>query len=582
MRTFTFLFLILVFTNSVDAQNVGIGNTNPQSTLDLNGSLRIRSQEISTSNNQITLPIEVGNLIIIHENSAPFVVIDANPISGRKLIIENFTGINGSIGANLTPIPQGISEYMVTANLTWELISKENINAWNKNGNVNTNPTNDFIGTIDNKPLKIKTQNAERMLISENGNIGISNSTPTEKLDVSGNIKTNGEIKPNGFAGQANQVLTSNGNGTMQWASPASSEESSGSGTWGDCGVNGITAYQPVGNPNGSFNDEFAESVSISGDYAIVGAGDDTENGLLFAGSATIFKRNTASGVWESQEKLLNQSLAYGDQFGTSVSISGDYAIVGAYLDDEGSGLDNNGSATIFKRNTTTGVWESQGKLLNQDAANSDYFGHSVSISGDYAIVGAYQDDEGSGLTDNGSATIFKRNTTTGVWESQGKLVNPSAEDSDYFGYSVSISGDYAIVGANADDEGNGLVDNGSASIFKRNASTGVWEQNQLKLTNPIVDNNDYFGSSVSISGDYVIVGANADDEGSGLTNNGSATVYKRYGEVWLEIQKFTRANPKSGEYFGQSVSIDGNSKRFLVGAYGVGSQGLAFFGKVK
>ena len=638
MRLSIILFLFSFSFALLHAQNVGIGNTNPQSTFDLNGSLRIRSQVIFTSDNQIVLPIDVGNLIVVHENSVPFLVSDANPIAGRKLIIENFTGINGTIGGNSTTIPQGINEYVVSSNLTWELISKENINTWNMNGNLNTNPNNDFIGTIDSQPLKIKTQNTERILISENGNIGINTSTPSEKFDISGNIKTNGEIKPNGIAGQTNQVLTSNGNGTMQWASPASSEESSGSGTWGDCGVNSITAYQPVGNSNGTYNDEFGESVSISGDYAIAGAGDDSENGFLYTGSATIFKRNASLGIWESQVKLINPNAANLDNFGNSVCISGDYAIVGAYQDDEGAGLDNNGSATIFKRNTTTGVWESQIKLVDPYAASGDFFGYSVSISGDYAIVGAYQDDEGR-FSDNGSATIFKRNTTTGVWESQGKIVNPSAANFDNFGNCVSISGDYAIVGAFRDDEGSGLIDDGSATIFKRNTTTGVWENQgklidqvsashdqfgfsvsisgdyavvganrddesgftdngsatffkrntstgvweyQIKLTNPAAESDDYFGNSVSISGDYVIVGAYSDDEGSGLTNNGSTIIFKRYGEVWLDIQKFTRAKPKSYEYFGTSVSIDGNTKRFLVGAFGLQSyKGLAFFGKV-
>ncbi len=166
MRLSIILFLFSFSFALLHAQNVGIGNTNPQSTFDLNGSLRIRSQVIFTSDNQIVLPIDVGNLIVVHENSVPFLVSDANPIAGRKLIIENFTGINGTIGGNSTTIPQGINEYVVSSNLTWELISKENINTWNMNGNLNTNPNNDFIGTIDSQPLKIKTQNTKRNLIS--------------------------------------------------------------------------------------------------------------------------------------------------------------------------------------------------------------------------------------------------------------------------------------------------------------------------------------------------------------------------------------------------------------------------------
>ncbi|MES2772573.1 MAG: FG-GAP repeat protein [Bacteroidota bacterium] len=466
-------------------------------------------------------------------------------------------------------------------------------------------------------------------------NVGIANNNPTEKLDITGNIKTTGEIKPNGTAGLANQVLTATGTGSMVWANAATGELTSGSGTWGDCSVNNITDFQPVSNTDAAAFQRFGRSVAISGDYAIVGTTGESSN----AGSATIFKRNTSSGIWEPQGKLVNPNALADDYFGISVAISGDYAIVGATGDDEGAGLTNNGSATIFKRNTNTGVWEPQGKLVNQNAttygvfgisvgisgdyaivgasyddvggltdngsatiykrntgtgvwefqvkfvnaaaANSDRFGASVAISGDYAIVGANLDSEGAGLSLNGSATIFKKNTATGVWQSQGKLVNLNAATEDYFGSSVSISGDYAIVGSFGDSEGADLISNGSAAVFKRNTTTGIWEP-QAKLVNHGGASTEYFGYSVSISGDYALVGSNWDDEGAGLTNNGSATIFRRYGISWRQIQKFTDPISFSGEEFGKAVSIDGTSGRFLIGAAPEYSTGMAFFGKVK
>ena len=407
--------------------------------------------------------------------------------------------------------------------------------------------------------------------------------------------------------------------------------EAEGFGSWA-CSNASLIAYQPVGNFNGQIYNYFGISVAISGVYAIVGANSDNEG--FVGGSATIFKRNSGTGVWESQGKLTNPSAANSDLFGVSVAISGDYAIVGAYGDDEGIGLTNNGSATIFKRNSGTGVWESQGKLTNLNpvtddlfgvsvaisgdyaivganyddegfidngsatifkrnsgtgvwesqgkltdpsAAANDHFGNSAAISGDYAIVGAYRDDEG--FTDNGSATIFKRNSGTGVWESQGKLTNAVSANLDHFGYSVAISGDYAIVGAYFDDE-LGFTENGSATIFKRNSGTGVWES-QGKLTNPSAANSDLFGYSVAISGDYAIVGARSDDEG--FTDNGSATIYRRYGNVWRNLPKTSDPSAANYDYFGASVAIDGSTARFLIGAFGSSSyKGLAVFGQVK
>jgi hypothetical protein len=417
-------------------------------------------------------------------------------------------------------------------------------------------------------------------------------------------------------------------------ANTTSGEENTGSGTWGDCSVNNITAFQPVGDEDGQPQDGFGSSVAISGDYAIVGSPNDSEAGLFFNGSATILKRNAATGIWELQGKLLNPAGATNDEFGMSVAISGDYAIVGTPRDDEGAGLTENGSATIFKRNAGTGVWESQGKLVNSNAANNDNFGWSVAISGEYAIAGARGDDGDVSLNSAGSATIFKRNAGTGIWESQGKLFNATpvafawfgnsvgiSEDfaivgapednfgsatifkrntitgiweylpqgeltgisSASFGGSVSISGNYAIVGDKTDIDDQGLnIGDGAATIFKRNTTTGIWEQ-QVKLRNKAPADLDNFGSSVTISGDYAIIGAVGDDEGAGITDNGSTSIYKRTGNVWSLVQKFTKPNSNSGESFGTSVGIEGTSGRFLIGASGIQSgSGLVLFGKVK
>ena len=209
------------------------------------------------------------------------------------------------------------------------------------------------------------------------------------------------------------------------------------------------------------------------------------------------------------RQKLLASDGAANDQFGYSVSISGDYAIVGAYADDDKGS--NSGSAYVFKRDGTN--WSEQQKLTASDGAASDLFGRSVSISGDYAIVGAdYDDDNGSY---SGSAYIFKWDGSN--WVQQQKLIASDGAANDYFGYSVSISGDYAIVGAYVDDGSKG-----SAYIFKRNGTS--WSQ-QAKLLASDGATSDLFGCSVSISGDHAIVGAyQNDDEG---TDSGSAYAFR-------------------------------------------------------
>ena len=293
---------------------------------------------------------------------------------------------------------------------------------------------------------------------------------------------------------------------------------------------------------DGAAEERFGDSVSISGDYAIVGAPRDDDNGDR-SGSAYIFKYN--GGSWIQQTKLTASDGEAYDWFGWSVSMSGDYAIVGAPYDDDNGGA--SGSAYIFKRSGSS--WTQQAKLTASDGATGDVFGLSVSISRDYAVVGAHLDGDNS--TDSGSAYIFKRVGT--IWSEQAKLTASDGAAEDWFGCSVSISGDYAIVGAVWDDD-NGYH-SGSAYIFKRSGSS--WTQ-QAKLTAPDGAAEDLFATAVSISGDYAIVGASYDDD-NGI-NSGSAYIFKRNGTSWLEQAKLIPPDSIDSSYhFGNSVSISGD-----------------------
>ena len=258
---------------------------------------------------------------------------------------------------------------------------------------------------------------------------------------------------------------------------------------------------------DGAADDLFGGSVAISGDYAVVGAHYDDDAGSD-SGSAYIFKRDGTA--WTEQTKI-TASDAAGGYFGYSVAISGDYAVVGAYGDDD-AGYDS-GSAYIFWYNGT--AWTEQAKITASDGAAHDDFGTSVAISADYAVVGAWEDDDaGSG---SGSAYIFKRYGTE--WTEQAKITASDSAAGDYFGRSVAISCDYAVVGACLDD-GAGL-NSGSAYIFKRYGTE--WTE-QAKITASDSAAGDWFGKSVAISGDYAVVGAYGDDDaGSG---SGSAYIY--------------------------------------------------------
>jgi hypothetical protein len=298
---------------------------------------------------------------------------------------------------------------------------------------------------------------------------------------------------------------------------------------------------------DGASGDKFAQSVALSGNTAIVGAPEDDDAGNS-SGSAYVFVRHGAT--WTQLQKLVAPDAVGFDQFGYAVAISGDVAVVGAYLDDDaGSG---SGSAYVFVRSGTS--WSFQQKLTAVGAAAFDQFGYAVAASGETVVVGAFQDDDAG--SSSGSAFVFVRSGTT--WTQQQKLTAKDGASSDFFGISVAISGDTVVVGANGDDDAGSL--SGSAYVFARSA--GVWAQQQ-KLTAGDAAADDLFGYSVAISGGTAVVGAYANDDAG--SSSGSAYVFVRGGSTWSEQKKLLPADGVAGDNFGFTVSVSGDTA--LVGA---------------
>ncbi|MBX2933412.1 MAG: FG-GAP repeat protein [Ferruginibacter sp.] len=288
-------------------------------------------------------------------------------------------------------------------------------------------------------------------------NVGIGTSNPTEKLHVVGNVKAD-TLKPSAFkltsgAGEG-KVLTSDAAGNASWALNNSSSGSNiGYGVWGDCATNGnISEYQPVVDNSGSTNDYAGYSVSISGNYAIVGAANDDVGTNPNQGSASIYRYNGSS--WVLMKKITDATGAANDNFGISVSISDNYAIVGAANDDVGVNT-NQGSASFY--HYTGSSWELMQKITDAGGAANDNFGTSVSISGNYAIVGISNDDVGVN-SNQGSASIYLRNGP--LWRKLQNVVDPAGSGGDDFGCSVSLDATTKrfLVGAFEVNNGMGIA----------------------------------------------------------------------------------------------------------------------------
>lgn len=299
--------------------------------------------------------------------------------------------------------------------------------------------------------------------------------------------------------------------------------------------------------------DFFGFSVALTGEHALVGAPFDDDGISSNEGSAYVFERQS-DGTWNQVAKLTATDAAAEDEFGRSVALSGDRALIGAPSHDAGSS--NTGAAYVFDRQSD-GTWSQVAKLTTTDAASGDFFGFSVALTGNRALVSAFRDDDGA--TDAGSAYVFDRQSD-GTWSQVAKLTADDAAAQDRFGQSVALTGYHALVSAFRNDEGG--INAGAAYVFERRSDG--WSQ-VAKLTAADAAARDFFGVSVALAGTRALVGSYLDDYGSG-TNTGSAYVFERQaGGTWSQVAKLTAADAATGDQFGQSVALSGD--RILVSA---------------
>ena len=298
-------------------------------------------------------------------------------------------------------------------------------------------------------------------------------------------------------------------------------------------------------------HDNLGTSVGMSGDYAMVGVpNDDTDNGRD-AGSIQVFFRSETG--WVQHQKLHASDAVGDDEFGTTLAMSGDYAIVGTpRKDDFGN---NSGAAYVFTRQGTE--WVEQAKLIAPDARPGDHFGISVAIDGDTALVGGHRINKPS--ADAGSVYVFERLGNS--WLQTAHLTAPDATKFAYFGFSIGLDGNTAIVGATRDDEAG--PEAGAAYVFVR---SGIQWTFQEKLIGNNTEADDNFGHAVDVDGDFAIV-TSPNNKG-----DGAAYIYHREGTKWEQKRNRIRIrmipiDPDGASAFGTSVDISGETA--VIGAVG-------------
>ncbi len=188
--------------------------------------------------------------------------------------------------------------------------------------------------------------------------------------------------------------------------------------------------------------------------------------------------------------------------FGQSVAINGNWVAIG---DSASSfcGQNKSGEVLIYQYNSTFNSLTYIQSLCTSDHNADDGFGYSITISGDWLLASAYNDDTGS-AEDSGSGYFFQLNPQTNLWEEKQKVGHTNPDDDDQFGYSVDIDGDVAVIGAPYDDTNTGN-DAGSIFIYRFNGISWVLDIGPIESPTPFEDG--IFGNGVAIEGDVVVAG---------------------------------------------------------------------------
>lgn len=317
-----------------------------------------------------------------------------------------------------------------------------------------------------------------------------------------------------------------------------------------------VWVEQKVAANSGAEFDNFGNSVAIEGNTAVIGAaraGVGTNNN---PGAAYVFIRE--NGVWSQQAKLTADDGVDRDNFGKSVALAGNTAVIGADRPNFITGMTSGpGAAYVYTRVGNT--WSQQAKLTASDGRDDDAFGRAVAVDGDTIMIGAPIASNGSSSAgpgvQQGFAYVFTRAGNT--WTQRQKITGNDSGRVDHFGGSIALAGNTALIGASTNGGGTG-----AAYVFTQSGST--WNQ-QAKLMAADGANGNLFGSSVALAHDTALIGARGATI-NGNNRQGAAYIFTRSNtSVWTQQAKLTANDGAASDTFGGSVAIDGDTA--LVGA---------------
>lgn len=288
---------------------------------------------------------------------------------------------------------------------------------------------------------------------------------------------------------------------------------------------------------------EFGNAVAIVGDLAIVGNSKWSGNGLTAAGAAYIYRRT--AGTWALEAQLFAPIQEDMDHFGTSVAIYNDVAVVGA-PDFPYSGFSGTGRAWVYRLNA--GTWTSEQELVPNNATWDDTCGSQIAISGTTIAV-----------SNSSADSISVYDYAAGSWTETGMVTSPST--SSAFGTGFVLKGTTMVVGS-AGETVNGFLNAGAVHVFERSGNSWL---DVATLTDPIPNDEDYFGLSVGFDQDVIVAGVPWDNFDFFL-KSGKAHVFRKVQGTWQHEARLEPSRPSTGSEFGRIVAVSGD--RILTSSY--------------
>lgn len=588
----TILIFMLFGTMEVVAQNVGINNSDPKAKLDISGDLILKSADLTLADGN-TSALDVNtNKYNHYKLIGPTGNFQIGGIAAgendRIITLYNRTGhslevYNDDINADVTNrILTGTGgTFAVYSGGSVTLKYDNTINKWEI--------TASHYNSLDNFGSGNWTLNGNDIYNSNAGNIGIGVLVPTEKLDILGHVNIAGEIKTNGTGGQVGDILKSNGNGSMQWAAMTTSNENIGFGSWG-CDMQNLSEYNPIFASDGLPLDGFGNDAKIDGDIAIIGAKNSKIDNKESQGAAYIFK--LTNNVWVEQQKLIASDGMANDFFGTSVSLSGNWIVIGAPKADI-NGMVDKGAAYLYYFDGVS--WIEHAKFIDPNGNTNDQYAYDVDIYQEQLAISVIGNN-----FDEGAVQTFVFNGTTWIFQ---QLVVPNDNINGYnFGSSISINSDHLVIGVPASSNLN--LNDGTVYFFKFEGNE--WVQIN-KFSFPVTAQNDQFGKSVSLyensaivgslqdkiqffqysndlwksSNNYTQVGSSCVSISNGVAITSVGNILKYTNNLWYKFEKVSDPKDTSSGALFSTVAID-NDRFVICAPSALAYRGMAIFGKIK